>query len=149
SRGNCGRTPRWFAPSRGARRWAALRSPRRSPAGSFISPAARRAWSPAISSPSTAAGWRSDGKAMTGERFIYQASPQRVLFGSGTLADLPAEAERLALRRILVLSTAGHRALAEEAAMLLGGLSAGTFTDARMHTPVEITAQAMAVVRSQ
>ena len=61
-----------------------------------------------------------ENDAMASERFVYQASPQRVLFGSGTLAELPAEAERRGLRRILVLSTPGHRQLAKEAATLLG-----------------------------
>jgi alcohol dehydrogenase class IV len=86
---------------------------------------------------------------MTAERFVYQALPQRVLFGSGTLAELPAEAERLGLSRLLVLSTPGHRALAGEAATLLGSLCAATFTDARMHTPVEITAEAMTIVEAK
>jgi alcohol dehydrogenase class IV len=88
-------------------------------------------------------------RKMEHDRFIYQAAPQRVLFGSGTLADLPAEAERLGLRRILVLSTPGHRQFAADAARLLGPLCAARFTDARMHTPVEITAEAIAVVRAE
>jgi alcohol dehydrogenase class IV len=83
---------------------------------------------------------------MASDRFVYQALPQRVLFGSGTLAELPAEAERLGLRRILVLSTPGHRHLAKDAAMLLGAACAATFSEARMHTPVEVTAAAMAIV---
>jgi hypothetical protein len=37
--------------------------------------------------------------------FIYQMLPARVVFGRGTSAALPAEAERLGLRRLLVLST--------------------------------------------
>ena len=86
---------------------------------------------------------------MASERFVYQASPQRVLFGSGTLAELPAEAERLGCRRLLVLSTPGHRHLAEAAAALLGGRSAALFGEARMHTPVEVTAEAMAVVQTK
>jgi alcohol dehydrogenase class IV len=86
---------------------------------------------------------------MASERFVYQASPQRVLFGSGTLAELPAEAERLGCRRLLVLSTPGHRHLADEAATLLGGRAAALFGEARMHTPVEVTAEAMAVVRAK
>lgn len=69
--------------------------------------------------------------------FVYQAAPTRVIFGPGTLAHLPAEAERLGARRVLVLSTPGQRALAERAAALLGEHAAGAFSDAAMHVPVE------------
>ena len=77
--------------------------------------------------------------------FIYQSSPQRVVFGAATLARLPEEAARLGLKHILVLSTEGHWKQAEDAGSLLGSACAGVFAGARMHTPVEITAQAMAV----
>lgn len=39
------------------------------------------------------------------DRFVYQSAPMRVLFGSGTLAELPAELERLSIARALVLTT--------------------------------------------
>ena len=83
---------------------------------------------------------------MATDRFVYQPFPQRVLFGSGMLAELPAEAERLGLRRVLVLSTPGHRHLAKDAATLLGKACAATFSEARMHTPVEVTEAAVQVV---
>lgn len=44
--------------------------------------------------------------------FTYEALPMRVLFGAGSLGQLPQEAERLGLRRLLVLSTPGRRPLA-------------------------------------
>ncbi|MBC7977824.1 MAG: maleylacetate reductase, partial [Myxococcales bacterium] len=34
--------------------------------------------------------------------FVYTAQPARVVFGTGTLAQVGAEAERLAIRRALV-----------------------------------------------
>src|ERR1700736_6803850 len=86
---------------------------------------------------------------MPSDRFIYQPFSQRVVFGSGTLGELAGEAERLGLRRILVLSTPGHRGLANNAATLLGPAWAATFSGARMHTPVETTAAAMAIVRER
>lgn len=79
--------------------------------------------------------------------FIYQGSPQRVVFGAGTLAQLPEEAARLGLRRVLVLSTAGQKGGAEHVARLVGAAAAGVFAGARMHTPAETTDAAMAVVR--
>lgn len=67
--------------------------------------------------------------------FTYEALPMRVVFGAGRLAELPAEVDRLGLRRVLVLSTPGQSGLAARAADLLGGRTAGTFTQARMHVP--------------
>ena len=34
------------------------------------------------------------------EPFVYEALPVRVIFGSGTVAQLKAEAERLGVRRV-------------------------------------------------
>lgn len=80
--------------------------------------------------------------------FVYQASPQRVVFGRATLARVPEEAERLGIRRPLILSTPNQRKLADEIARLLGGRTAGVFAGARMHTPVEATDEAMRIVAS-
>lgn len=79
--------------------------------------------------------------------FVYEALPMRVVFGAGSLAHLPQEAERLDLRRLLVLSTPGQRALAERAAALLGEACAGLFTGARMHVPAEVADAARAAAR--
>ena len=81
--------------------------------------------------------------------FIYQSLPQRVVFGAGTLARLPEEVARLGLKRVLVLSTPGHKRLAEDAACLLGSACGSVFAEARMHTPVEITDTAMEILREQ
>jgi hypothetical protein len=42
------------------------------------------------------------------ESFIYEAVPTRVVFGSGTIARIREEVERLGARRALVLSTPGR-----------------------------------------
>src|SRR5579872_5826120 len=79
--------------------------------------------------------------------FVYQGSPQRVVFGAGALAKLPEEAARLGLKKVLVLSTSEQKDRAENVARLLGAMAAGVFAGARMHTPAEITDAAMAAVR--
>ncbi|SPF06369.1 maleylacetate reductase [Streptomyces sp. MA5143a] len=76
--------------------------------------------------------------------FTYEALPMRVVFGPGSLRQLPEEADRLGLCRLLVLSTPGQRALAEHAATLLGDTCVGLFTEARMHVPVEVAEAARA-----
>ncbi|MCL6732163.1 maleylacetate reductase [Streptomyces neyagawaensis] len=79
--------------------------------------------------------------------FTYEALPMRVVFGPGSLRQLPQEADRLGLRRLLVLSTRGQRSLAEHAATVLGDACAGLFTEARMHVPVTVAEAARAAAR--
>ena len=48
--------------------------------------------------------------------FNYEALPARVVFGKGSLEQLPDEVARLGARKAMVLSTPGKRGLAEGAA---------------------------------
>ena len=85
---------------------------------------------------------------MTLARFVYEALPARVLFGSGTLAELEQEAGRLGLERVLVLCTPEQSEQAARAAAVLGERAAGLFSEAAMHTPVEVTARALDAVEA-
>lgn len=78
------------------------------------------------------------------ERFVYTGLPIRVVFGTGTLAQLPEEIDRLGLARVLILATAQQRQQAETLAALLGSRAAGIHAEAVMHTPVEVTERATA-----
>lgn len=69
--------------------------------------------------------------------FFYQGLPARVVFGAGSLEQLPAEVDQLGAGKVLVLCTPPQRALAERAATLLGSRAAGIFDQAVMHVPVE------------
>jgi alcohol dehydrogenase class IV len=80
--------------------------------------------------------------------FVYTGLPARVVFGSGTLAQVGAEVERLAIRRALVLTTPAQRAQGEAVAALLGDRAAGVFSGAVMHTPIEVTEAALAALRA-
>lgn len=71
--------------------------------------------------------------------FIYTGHPGRVIFGSGTMQQLPQEVERLGARRALVLSTPEQEADAQVLADLLGSQTVGLFSGATMHTPVDIS----------
>ncbi len=73
-----------------------------------------------------------------------------MVFGSGTVAQIKLEAERLGVHRILVLSTPGRgEAQAQEIATLLDDRSVGVHPGAVMHTPVEATEQAVQVVQDR
>jgi maleylacetate reductase len=78
------------------------------------------------------------------QSFVHEGLPGRVVFGSGTLADVSTEAERLGIRRPLILSTRGQQPLGERVRRLLNVDSATLFAGAKMHTPVEVTERAMA-----
>ena len=79
--------------------------------------------------------------------FTYQTAPMRVIFGAGTLSQLPRELARLGISRALVLATANQAAQASHAAAMLGDRTASIFAEAAMHTPVDVTDRAMAQVR--
>ena len=78
----------------------------------------------------------------TVDSFQFEARLPRVVFGSGALARLPEEIERLGARRALVLATPEQRASAEQVAALLGERAAGVFDRAVMHVPIETARQA-------
>jgi maleylacetate reductase len=80
-------------------------------------------------------------------RFTYESLPSRVLFGAGSLDQLPQEAARLEARRALILCTPGRRDLAEQAAGRLGERAAGIFDGAVMHVPVEVAQAARRAAR--
>lgn len=81
------------------------------------------------------------------ERFVYNGLPSRVVFGFGTQSELPAEVDRLGAKRALILTTPTRTAWGSEIATMLGARAAGTFSGAVMHTPVDVTDNAMAMVR--
>ncbi len=75
-------------------------------------------------------------------RFTYQAMPMRVVFGTGSLGQLPEEVEALGLRNVLVLSTAGRSDIASAVADALGEWSAGVHAAAVMHVPAQVAQHA-------
>jgi len=79
--------------------------------------------------------------------FVYQSAPMRVVFGTGTLRQLPDELSRLGVTRALVLATSRQKDLVASIREMIGERFAGVFTGAVMHTPVEVTERAMETVR--
>jgi maleylacetate reductase len=80
------------------------------------------------------------------QSFIYNALPSRVIFGSGTISKLKSEVERAGCRRALLLSTPEQAEGLQQIAQSLGPLAAGTFTQAAMHTPTDVTERALSQV---
>jgi maleylacetate reductase len=78
--------------------------------------------------------------------FVYNPLPARVVFGHGTISQVADEVERLGCHRALILSTPQQQGDAERLASHLGDFAAGVFAGAVMHTPVEVTQQAMGLL---
>lgn len=76
--------------------------------------------------------------------FVFPGLSTRVIFGHGTLAQVPDEVVRLGRALALVLSTPQQEAQAQTLAAALGPRSAGVFAGAVMHTPVDVTETAVA-----
>jgi alcohol dehydrogenase class IV len=81
--------------------------------------------------------------------FVYNGLPARVVFGAGSLAQLPAELERLGATRALVLSTPEQKESAGEVARALGERCVGTYDKAVMHVPIETAEDARRVARER
>ena len=78
------------------------------------------------------------------EPFVYQALPQRIVFGSGTIAAVGEELTRLGCSRAFVLATPQQKNSLDALRRSLGQLCSGGFSKAAMHTPVEVTEEAVA-----
>ncbi len=81
--------------------------------------------------------------------FVYNAQPARVVFDVNVRESITAELRRLDVSRALVLSTPGQAGDALALATAMNGLAAAVFTDATMHTPVDVTVQALNVLHEQ
>ena len=82
------------------------------------------------------------------ESFVFPGLTTRVVFGSGSRARAEEEVRRLGHDKALVLSTPHQKADAEKLAANLGGLAAGVFAGAVMHTPVDVTEKALDAFRA-
>jgi maleylacetate reductase len=79
--------------------------------------------------------------------FDYTSQPMRVSFGAGKVRQLAAEVDYLGLTRVLVVSTPGGRAMAEEVADALGDRAVGVLAEAAQHVPVEVAQRARQAAR--
>ncbi|GAA3026228.1 maleylacetate reductase and hydroxyquinol 1,2-dioxygenase domain-containing protein [Streptomyces glomeratus] len=79
--------------------------------------------------------------------FVYTSHPSRVVFGSGAVDRLREEIERLGRQRILLLSGPALEWASARVREAAGDLVVAEFGDAAMHTPVEVTERALAILR--
>jgi maleylacetate reductase len=80
--------------------------------------------------------------------WIHTSHPSRVVFGVGTVERLREEVERLGCSRVLLLSSPPVAEASARVRQALGDLVVAEFDGAAMHTPVEVTEQALQVLRN-
>lgn len=76
-------------------------------------------------------------------KFVYDALPSRVIFGSGRRTEVGEELKLLGIQRALVLSTADQSHVCAEFAQMIGDRVGALYPGAVMHTPVGVTESAM------
>lgn len=80
---------------------------------------------------------------MNTSNFEHNENKQRVLFGTGVIKKLRAELSKLGYSAPLLLTTPQQATAGQEVAELLNGQVAGSFTKATMHTPLDVTMEAL------
>ncbi|KAL7814943.1 hypothetical protein V8C44DRAFT_28379 [Trichoderma aethiopicum] len=80
--------------------------------------------------------------------FEYNEHSQRVLFGQDSLSKLPSELARLGCSKPLILTTPTKTFYVDDIATHLNGQIAGSYSRVTMHTPTEVTEDALKHCRS-
>jgi maleylacetate reductase len=80
--------------------------------------------------------------------FTYEALAHRVVFGDGTRQRVGDEADRLGIRRALVLTTPAQQDDGERLGRTLAHRFAAIFPEAAMHTPIGVTERAMRLIET-
>ncbi len=78
--------------------------------------------------------------------FVYAALPTRVIFGRGKISEVASEAKRLGMLRPLVITTLHQSSSAVPLVAATGGVG---FAGAAMHTPLNVTEEALAVLKGE
>lgn len=77
--------------------------------------------------------------------FLYEALPSRVIFASGARRRAAEGLARLGVKRALLLSTPAQVSDVQALATDIGSAVAGVYANATMHTPTDITRDALEV----
>jgi alcohol dehydrogenase class IV len=80
------------------------------------------------------------------QAFSYTALPGRVVFGAGRRADVIVEARQLGCARPFIITTPDQAAAGVAVASQFDREAASCFANATMHTPWEVTSQAMEAI---
>lgn len=70
-------------------------------------------------------------------RFVYEVVGGRVVFGAGSVSEVPAELDLLGARRVMIIANGSSVHLADLLADLLGGRFAARIDHVNPHVPIE------------
>ena len=79
--------------------------------------------------------------------FVHESRPGRIVFAVGARTRLPAEIDRLGMRRLIVVCTPEQADFAAELTAQFGDRIAELHPHATMHVPVAVAAKAVARAR--
>jgi maleylacetate reductase len=79
--------------------------------------------------------------------FSYKSRPATIIFGEGKSREVRHRIQEIGCAKALVLSTSFQASDASKLAEELDSLCVGIFTEAAMHTPVEVTEKAVSLAR--
>jgi maleylacetate reductase len=80
--------------------------------------------------------------------FVYQSSPQRVIFAAGARSRADEELDRLGVARAMIITTPSQAETAAAFARLIGERAGIVYPGAQMHTPTNVTEAALTAVSS-
>lgn len=80
--------------------------------------------------------------------FVFEGRPARVVFGSGSLSQLPQELAHHGMKKALVLTTPEQASLGHTVNVLLGDKGVGVHAGAVMHVPLASAQEAIRVARA-
>ena len=80
--------------------------------------------------------------------FVYQSSPQRVIFAAGARSRTGEELDRLGVSRVMIITTPPQADTAAAFARLIGERAGIVYPGAQMHTPTNVTEAALTAVSS-
>jgi maleylacetate reductase len=75
-------------------------------------------------------------------RFVHDQAPARIVFGAGSLQQVPDELERLEMRRCLIFHGGSQARTAASVCERLGDRCLGTSADVREHVPADVAERA-------
>ncbi|KAI8674331.1 Fe-ADH domain-containing protein [Fusarium keratoplasticum] len=81
--------------------------------------------------------------------FEYVGGAYRVLFGRGTIQQLPSALEKLNAKAVMILSTPQQVDEAGRIKSLIGQSAVAVFSEATMHTPISVTEKAVRVAKEK
>ncbi len=80
--------------------------------------------------------------------FIYNPHPSRIIFGNANISAILVEMSRLNCSKAVILTTPRQLDMGRKVERILGDVVVGSYHNATMHTPTNVTLAAVEYVRS-